>query len=645
MAEVKKNKQLKDISGADLLPEGICLEHIKDRIKETESQYLKVSKRMRMLDGTDRGKLWDVVDAKFPKYQLTPDSNWVNYIKENLVANIYSTGRYADLMPKSEDDVKLVVEFNSALDTIWDNIKAPYYQYLAGERAALLNLGITQVGWNKNIIGGTKNYWYQGDIVFKNVDPMKFRRDPSADEFDNSEFCYYFENYSLTEIKSKDIYKKRLKELDKALCKLKDSTALHQAIPAATERQINNTATSNYHKLTYYWCKYNTDDKSNKEGYNICEVHLLDDEYVLYVNDNIKPKMFPFALCYCNNPAGDIVGASEPAKAFQSNLSYNLLNSIYATYAYKAQRPPRYVNAASGINVRQFAKYGNDADKTFIVNGDARNAVHYAEFPPLPPELLQVKQDLAFDIKNCSGIDDMYAGKNTGSIQTTGGIESMQMATTSRDNQKILQYELYCERLTELVINNLIEFGDKREYTVKDPITQQVKTIKFDFPKIDDDIRFRYSLDIQTYLPRNKARLSATANMLLEKQAQYKPDPEIITTEEWLLMQDIPFKDMIFKRMGIQRNTRITEQVAQTLEMYADLVEGGMDPNLAVEQVANTLQGQQQQTTLGNTADTGDIAGLVSPDMGSQGAPMMEGGSPQAAQAGLNNQDFGLDMM
>jgi hypothetical protein len=97
--------------------------------------------------------------------------------------------------------------------------------------------------------------------------------------------------------------------------------------------------------------------------------------------------------------------------------------------------------------------------------------------------------------------------------------------------------------------------------------------------------------------------------------------------------------------MGIQRNTRITEQVAQTLEMYADLVEGGMDPNLAVEQVANALQGQQQQTTLGNTADTGDIAGLVNPDMSSQGAPMMEGGSPQAAQAGINSQDFGLDMM
>ena len=84
---------------------------------------------------------------------------------------------------------------------------------------------------------------------------------------------------------------------------------------------------------------------------------------------------------------------------------------------------------------------------------------------------------------------------------------------------------------------------------------------------------------------------------------------------------------MIFKRMGIQRNTRITEQVAQTLEMFATLVDGGVEPDVAVEQVANQLQAQQQQTTLGNTATSADIGSLVA-------------GSPQAAQMGLNGQDM-----
>ena len=187
----------KDIYGSDLLPEQLNLESIKYKIEDTDARYTKVLERMRILDGADRGKLWDVVKAKFPKYQLTPDSNWINYIKENLVASIYSTGRYAELMPKSDEDTKFVVEFNSAMETIWDNIKADYYQFLAGERAALLNIGITMVGWRKEILGGTHNHWYKGDVVFKNVDPMKFRRDPYADVFDNSEFCYYYDDFSM----------------------------------------------------------------------------------------------------------------------------------------------------------------------------------------------------------------------------------------------------------------------------------------------------------------------------------------------------------------------------------------------------------------------------------------------------------------
>ena len=78
MATDNTKKTLKDVYGSDLLPSCIRLEDIKNKIKDTDSKYTKVLERMRILDGTDRGKLWDVVKSKFPKYQLTPDSNWVN---------------------------------------------------------------------------------------------------------------------------------------------------------------------------------------------------------------------------------------------------------------------------------------------------------------------------------------------------------------------------------------------------------------------------------------------------------------------------------------------------------------------------------------------------------------------------------------
>ena len=180
----------------------------------------------------------------------------------------------------------------------------------------------------QNVIGGTKNHWYQGDIKFKNIDPMKFRRDPYADVFDNAEYCYYYDDYSLAIIKGKEVYRKRIAEIEKAVGQLKESGVISDTVPAETDRQKTNNSSTNYHKLTYYYTLYNDESKDNKEGYKIAEVHLLDDKYVLFCNKDLKPRMLPFALLYCNNPAGDIVGTSEPAKQFQSNLTYNLLNSI-----------------------------------------------------------------------------------------------------------------------------------------------------------------------------------------------------------------------------------------------------------------------------------------------------------------------------
>lgn len=635
----KNNSNTKDdIYSGGLLPSCLKLSDIVQQIRDTDTHYTKALERMRILDGTDRGKLWKVIKAQFPKYQLTPDTNWVNYIKENIVASIYTTGRYATLLPKSSDDVNFCLEFNSALDTIWDGIEAERYQFLAGERAALLNLGVTQVGWRQDLIGGTKDHWYQGNVVFKNIDPMKFRRDPYADDLENADFCYYFDDYSLNLIMSKDIYKARIKEIIKMKGKDFSSNPQNDVIKAATDRNTSDRSAKNYHKLTYYYTFYHeSKGKDKKTGEytverKLAEIHILDDAYVLYVKPDLKPKMYPFAMLYCNNPAGDLIGASEPAKIFSNNLVYNLLNSIYATYAYKAQRPPRFVNVQSGINLRQFAKYGNDADKTFPVRSDASQAVHYAQFPPLPPELLQVHQNIKGDIQAASGIDAVYAGKQSNSVQTTGGMDSLLAQTTQRDNQKIMLYENYSKRLTELVVLNLIEHGDKRVYTVNDPMSGKVSEVTLDFPQVDDDIRFRYTLDIQTYLPRNKQRVAATANMLLEKQAQYQPNPEIITVEEWLLMQDIPFKDMIFKRMGLQRNIRMSEQVAKSIEMYATLVQGGVDPDQAVDAIADTLIQDQQGQNLGNTGMAGGLPG----------APM--GGTPQAAQQGNANSQTGMDI-
>ncbi len=611
VAKNSKKSEIKDLSGAHLLPEGVKLQDLNDFFDMANNEYANVRKRMNLLDGADRSELWKTITAKFPKYQVLPETNHINYIKENLVASIYTVGKYAELLPKAQEQVETCNKINRVLSTIWENIHVAKYERKAGERAALFNIGITQVGWNKEVLGGTNSYFYRGDVVLKNIDPMKYMRDPYADCLDHSRFVVVWDDYHITTLRTLPIYKERLDELYKVYGDNLGAEESSLSYEANNNRAKSNKAQNKYHLLQTFWVKYM--DEGQKV--QIAEIHVLDKKYVLYVNEKIAPVSFPFAELYCNEPGSDIIGVSEPAKVFKNYIAYNMLSSIVATHAYKAQRPPRFVNTQSGINIRQFAQYGADADKTFPVNGDASQAVHYGKFPDLPPTIDVLSQRLEYDIKDKSGVTDQYAGKDTNSVQTTGGMDALISRATGRDEVKIQLYEEYTKKLTELIIQFYIRYGDKRTYAVKDLTTNKISNEEVNFADIPNNIGFDYSINIQTELPRNKMRLAQAANILLEKQVQYKPTPEIITMEEWLLMQDIPFKDLIMSRINIQRNNDMTEQVTQILFQFAGLIEQGIDPEEALAMVTDSMQQAQNpdaamqggQPAMGNQAGAGSF--------------------------------------
>lgn len=562
------------------------------------AKYGKLHKRMKLLDAADSGDLWKSLKAKFPPYQILPDTNFISYVKNNLLASIYTVCKSAQVEPTSEKDKEIVMHINIALDRIWNLSRVGYYQFLAGENAALHNLGITQVGWSEDIVSGSSNSdaFYKGNIVLKNIHPLKFMRDPSAPDLDSSAYCMTYENYH----KSYFLKNKRYKdEFEKYLAKQKASQPLN--IPKPDDK-TDRTPNKDYYTLVIFWVK-------NENG-GIDEIHTVNAEYVLYSKENIKPNMFPFAENYCNIPSEKLIGVSECSKIFANNLAYNFMDSISLTAEYKNQRPPKFINTQSGLNAMSFAKHGDEADRTFLVNGNAKDAVYYHEFPQASPNLPHMKQSLQMGIETMTGVDGKYTGRNTGSIITTGGVEEMLNRVTVIDTPKILMYEEYTRKLTKLILSNFIQFCGKRKYFYKQPNSTRWETEEVDFPSIDADTLFSYNINISSELPNNKQRIAQTANMLMEKQMQYQQEGssvQLITEEEWLMMQDLPNKEFMLERMGIQRLNSSVEQVAQTLFQYADLVKGGMDPNEAILATANTLK----QSQMGMPPEQGPIPGAV----------------------------------
>ena len=204
-----------------------------------------------------------------------------------------------------------------------------------------------------------------------------------------------------------------------------------------------------------------------------------------------------------------------------------------------------------------------------------------------------LRTTLQYGMEQVSGVDGRYTGRDTGSIITTGGTEEMLNRVTLIDTPKILMYEQYAKKLTQLVLANMLEFAPKRKYLYKKPNSKEWESIEVDFPKIDSDTLFNYAINISSELPKNKQRIAAMANMLMEKQMQYAQEGnsvQLITEEEWLMFQDLPNKEYMLERMGMQRQTDALQEAAQVIFDYATLVEQGMEPNQALMMTADSLK-------------------------------------------------------
>lgn len=562
------------------LPDGITVADLMDHYSTGQTWYRRAFERMRLLDAADKGRLWEAIQAKFPSYQILPDTNNVSWVKDNILASIYTVCKSAQLLPSSEETVSVVAAINEWLTHYWDTKHIGYYQFLAGERAALTNVGITQVGWN-SLAADPENLSGTGAPVLKNIDPMQFVRDPFADSLLTSGWCYTWGPYHASVFKRDPKYKDAFDEYIRQKLSSSNLSVPNKLGDGPTMTQAQ--AEKGNHMLVIFYVR---------DGEKVHEIHTIAGEYVLFVKEDIRPAMFPFAMLYCNVPAGDLIGTSPAAKIFSNNVAVNLMDSLLLTAEYKNQNPPKFVSATSGLNIGTFVQHGHEADRTFVVSGDASRAVHYHQFPQPSQMAPQLVGRLGANISQISGVDGRYTGRDTGSILTTGGIEAALDQATLIDTPKIMNYEDYTRQITELLLANMLEFSPKRKYVILNPATNKVGAFEVDFPNVPKDILSSFSISISSELPKNKQRIANMANMLMEKQMQYAGSGmqvELITPEEWLMMQDIPNKEVMRERMGLQRDADFLQKVAEVLTTFSELTKRGVPPEEAMQASAQAL--------------------------------------------------------
>lgn len=552
-----------------------------------KSDYSRICKQ---LDAYDSGDFWKHVKAKLPKHQMLVDTNYINYIKQNNVNSIYSSGYIADITPKDFDDADLARKINAFIQHVYERTNMSFYQMLAGDRAALMNVGAILIQWNDKVQRGIHKD-YRGQVKPRFIETASLYLDPIVRDYQEGSALFIAEVVSRNELCKNPDYKEKLEEVKKK--DTQGSNSFEYGKSYISSKPVTTEDDSIY--LLNAFIKTN-------EG-RIDQYIIANEKVILEHKEDIKPSRFPVAVLYGLPPVKDVYGFNVTKLCLQNCLALNLLDSMGITHVYAQQRRATVARNDIGIDMDYLANNINNPEVTIPVNGDPTKAIHQLDLPPLPNFLVEYRAKLEESIFLISGIDPTYTGRQTNSITTTGGVERLQQKASLTDAARIAMLEHFAKDLTELILEFYIEFGDEYEVKLdnKHDALKEVTSVNFSELRKKKST-FEFSINASPYLPRNRIRYAEAATEIMTMQAQYQMNPPLITPEEWLSYQDFPQKDEMLQRMEAQRLQDDIAEITENVVNFSSLMQQNVTPEGAIQMMADEKAMLRANPKLGNVA-------------------------------------------
>lgn len=564
------------------------LEKIIDMFRHYVSEKDTFQKTCRQLDAYDSGEFWKHVKVRLPKHQMLVDTNYINYIKLNQLNSIYSSGYIADVTPKDFDDEKLARKINKFLQFVYESTNMNYYQLLAGDRAALTNVGAILISWDNKVRNGIKKK-YSGQVKPRFIDTMSLYLDPAVRDYQEGSALFIAEVVSRAELGKNKDYADKLKSDKKNV-----SVSSSEYGKAYIGSKIPSTDDNTVNLLTAFI--------KNDDG-TIDQYIIADETTILDEKKDIKPSCFPVAVLYGLPPVKDVYGFNVTKLCLQNCLALNLLDSMGITHIYAQQRRATLYRQDIGIDPDYLAENINNPDITIPVNGDPTKAIYQVDLPDLPNFLVEYRARLEQSIFLISGVDPTYTGRQTNSVTTTGGVERLQQRASLTDAARITMLEHFTKQLAKLILDFYVEFGDSYEVRMDSRHSALREIVDIDFKEIrEKGTNFEFTFNASPYLPRNRIRYAEAANNIMTLQAQYQMNPPLITPEEWLSYQDFPQKDAILERMEANRLQDDTQEITENVVNFSSLIQQGVTPDGAIKMLADEKAMLRADPKLGNTA-------------------------------------------
>lgn len=582
---------------------GITEYTVDDLVKNFEDAYsykVEQARIFKILDAADHSDIWKTFNRKIPNHVQTPTHNPITIIKEAKKASIMPTSFQGEFRALTLESREVANVCNKYFGMKWEaagmdaiNSEAADYGYLHGTSGVLF-------GWNQNIIDSAdvSNYFNpakHSQFQAKAWHPSNVFPDASAETVDEMNYIFFVER------KSKK-FLKTIARFQKAIYAIENATDSYgnvntNVILDSAKKETNDIVTF----LTCYKRvnRWETDVITGERRLTPrVDVIYMAGKTILDVSPNIEPNIIPFVPLYDEKVPGNFWGISSCYKVLSLVLTLNQLDSVEATSYFKNQNPAEFINALAGLNVAEYQNKRDNPNAAFTVNCDPKLVQAFAQRPELPKTLDGFRQYLLQEIANISGVDAAYLGRSYGSIQTTGGVQQAVDRATMRDSNRIKQIDTFVRKEIEIMCQFYIAHGQAEQFYYKDGNTashdEAGEALQFDPMSLiaREDIE----ISVTNSAPRSNQSMEDAAMALMELQMKYNPSEhgyaDFITPEELINWMNIPKsqKNILLERMRAQQENLKLEEYTAVISAFGQLVDGGMDPEMALQEVARQIE-------------------------------------------------------
>lgn len=591
------------ITSQDILDSYGIVEYTVDDIInnfQTALAYKKEQARVfKILDAADHSDIWKTFNRNIPNYVQTPVANPITIIKEATKASIMPTSFQGEFRALTSEARELANVCNKYFAMKWDssgidevNNDAADYAFLHGTSGVLF-------GWNNNIVDSADVTGYfnpakHTQFQAKAWHPSNIFPDPNATNVEEMQYLFF------SEVKSK-AFLRSIARFQPAMYNIDNANDTYGSIN--TNFVLDKDKQSSNEVVTFLTCykrvmRKTIDPQTGMEAYApSVDVIYMAGNSILDVSKDIQPNIIPFVPLYDERVPNNFWGISKCYKVLSLVLTLNQLDSVEATSYFKNQNPAEFINALAGINVAEYQRKRSNPDAAFTVNCDPKLVQAFANRPELPKTLDGFRQYLLTEIANISGVDAAYLGRSYGSIQTTGGVEQAVDRATMRDSNRIKMIDKFIRKEIEVMCQFYIMKGKTEVfYSQPDPTMRDEAGEALQFNPSDLIAREDIEINVSNAAPRSNQSFEDAALKLMELQMKYSPSEhgyaDFITPEELISWLNIPRsqKNLISERMRAQQENMKLEEYTAVISAFGQLVDGGMDPQQALIEVAKQVE-------------------------------------------------------